>query len=264
MRYNLYSPGSSLIHRLDPRTKLVFVVCVFVLVLVFNDPRYLAVITCGVGLVAALSGSALRKLLGFGAVLLPVLLATIVLWPLFVHQGTPLFEWRFLSVTDIGLLYALAMGQRIVVPCIASLLLFITTRRRDVVTGLVQLGLPYQVGFGITIAFGFIPAMIGIAQTIMQAQQARGLNPFSGGIAARLRNSTSLIVPLLITALSSVQNLAFSMDSRGYGASRQRTYLHALRFSWLDRAVIVGEVACIPVCVGLRLLGHGSILTGNF
>ncbi len=264
MRYNLYSPGSSLIHRLDPRTKLVFVVCVFVLVLVFNDPRYLAAITLCVCLVAALSGPAIRKLLGFTAVLLPVMVATVVLWPLFVHQGTPLVEWRFLTITDVGLLYALAMGQRIVVPCIASLLLFVTTRRRDVVTGLVQLGLPYQVGFGITIAFGFIPAMIGIAQTILQAQQARGLNPFSGGIAARLRNSASLIVPLLITALSSVQNLAFSMDSRGYGASRQRTYLHPLQFARLDYAVILGELASIPVCVGLRLLGHGSILAGAF
>ena len=191
------------------------------------------------------------------------LFATLVLWPLFEQSGNTLLQWRFIRITDIGVLYALAMGQRIVIPSLAALLLFITTRRRDVVSGLVRVGLPYQVGFGITIAFGFIPALVGIGQTIVEAQKARGLSIRQGGISARLRKSVSLIIPLMITAMGAVQNLAFSMDSRGYGANRNRTYLHALSLSFLDRALIGIAAFALIASIGLRLAGYGAVLSGR-
>jgi energy-coupling factor transport system permease protein len=262
-RYSLFTPGNSLIHRLDPRTKLAFVALAFLLVLVFNDPRYLAAIFCATIIAALLSGPAAKKLFGFATVLLPVLLATIVLWPLFEQSGDPLFQWRFIRITDIGVLFALAMAQRIVIPSLAALLLFLTTRRRDVVAGLVRIGLPYQVGFGITIAFGFIPALVGIGQTIVEAQRARGLAIGEGGIFVRLKQSISLIVPLMITAMGSVQNLAFSMDSRGYGANRARTYLHDLRFSTLDRTMVACGAVVLLAAIGVRLSGHGAVLAGR-
>ena len=252
-----------MIHRLDPRTKLLATALVFALVLVFNDPRYLAGVLAAVIVAALLAGPAAKTLFRIASGLTPVVLATFVLWPLFVHQGTPLLRWHWLEVTDVGLLYAAAMAERIVVPCLAALLLFITTRRRDVVTGLVRLGLPYQVGFGVTIAFGFIPNLVGIGQTIVQAQRARGLSIGKGGPGTRLRKSASLIVPLLITALASVQNLAFSMDSRGYGARAVRTYLHPLHLSGLDRALLVLEAVLLPLGMVWRLLGHGVVLTGG-
>ena len=263
-RYSLYVPGRSIIHRLDPRTKLAGLGLSFVIVLLFNDPRYLAAmlaVTLGAGL---LSGPAVRRLFGFSSVLLPVLLATIVMWPLFEQSGRPLLTWHFLRITDIGLLFALAMGQRIIIPSIAALILFITTPRRDVVAGMVAIGLPYQVGFGITIAFGFIPLLVGIGQTIVEAQRARALEIARGSIGARMRKSISLIVPLMITAMGSVQNLAFSMDSRGYGANRKRTALHPLHLAQRDRTLLVLGGVMLVTALALRLTGHGAIIPGRF
>lgn len=262
-RYSLYVPGRSMIHRLDPRTKLAGLGLSFVFVLLFNDPRYLAAVlavTLGAGL---LSGPAVRRLFGFSSVLLPVLLATIVMWPLFEQSGRPLLTWHFLRITDIGLLFALAMGQRIIIPSIAALILFITTPRRDVVAGLVAIGLPYQVGFGIAIAFGFIPLLVGIGQTIVEAQRARALEISRGSIGARLRKSVSLIVPLMISAMGTVQNLAYSMDLRGYGANRRCTALHPLHLAPRDRTLLLLGGVLLAAAVVLRLTGHGAIIQGR-
>lgn len=262
-RYSLYFPANSPIHRLDPRTKLAGVALSFIFVLIFNDPRYLAIVL-GVLLVAGfLTGAASRRVFSIATVLIPVLLFTILLWPLFVPVGTPLFHWRFINITDVGLLFALAMGQRIIIPSLAAIILFVSTPRREIVTGLVKIGLPYQIAFGITIAFGFIPQLIGIGQTIVEAQRARGLEISRGSIGERLNKSISLIVPLMITAMGSIQGLAFSMELRAYGASRQRTYLHPLSFGRQDRVLLcLGGVLLIAALI-LRLSGHGAILHGR-
>ena len=179
-RFSLYVPGDSVIHRLDPRTKLAWAALVFVLALVFNHPGYLGVVFGVVIVAAILAGRPALQLLGFAYALIPIVLLTIALWPLFERSGTPLFQVGGLPITDNGLMFAVAMGERLLVPILAVLLLFITTRRREIVAGLVKIGLPYQVGFGVTIAFGFLPILAGTGQTIIEAQRARALEDQQG------------------------------------------------------------------------------------
>jgi len=262
-RYSLYVPGRSWIYRLDPRTKLAGVGLTFVLILMFNDPRYLAVLLLVVMGSVVSAGRPARALLGFGYTLIPVLLATVVMWPLFERSGAVVLSWGWITVTDKGLLFALAMGLRIIVPIIATLGLFLTTRRRDLITGLVKIGLPYQAGFGITIAFGLVPMLVGTAHTIVEAQRARALEINKGSVFARLRKSSSLIVPLMIAAIGSIQNLAFSMDSRAYGASGARTYLHAPRITTLDRILLISGGLILAAAIALRATGHGAIFPGR-
>jgi energy-coupling factor transport system permease protein len=260
-RFSLFEPADGFLHRLDPRTKLGVVGLTFILILLFNDPRYLGVVLL-VAILAALSiGKAVRKLLGFGLALLPVLLATILLWPLFEQAGTTVFEWGWLRVTDLGLLFALAMALRISIPVLATLILFMTTRRRDIIAGLVKIGLPYPAGFGITIAFGLVPMLVGSGQTIVEAQRARALEINKGNILARLRKSASLIVPLMIGAIGSMQNLALSMEARGYGASRARTFLREPKFSTADRVTLAVLCIVLLAVVILRFLGYGALFT---
>ena len=259
-RASLYMPGRSVMHALDPRAKMAGVALVFTLVLVFNDPRYLALVLALTLLAALLSGAAARVLLQFLAVLGPVTLLTVGSWPFFVHSGRVVARLGGIAVTDQGLLFALAMGERVLTPVLAALLLFVTSRRRDIVAVLVRIGLPYHAGFGITIAFGFVPILIGTGHTIREAQQARGLQIRRGSILHRLRISASLIVPLVIRAVSSVRDLAFSMEARAYGARPRRTELHTLRLSAADRVILIVAPVVLAVAIALRVTGHGAIL----
>jgi energy-coupling factor transport system permease protein len=136
-----------------------------------------------------------------------------------------------------------------------------TTRRRDIIAGLVKIGLPYPAGFGITIAFGLVPMLVGSGQTIVEAQRARALEINKGNILARLRKSASLIVPLMIGAIGSMQNLALSMEARGYGASRARTFLREPKFSTADRVTLAVLCIVLLAVVILRFLGYGALFT---
>jgi energy-coupling factor transport system permease protein len=259
----LFVPGNSLIYRLDPRTKLAGVALVFLLILTFNDPLYLlTVLICSLVAVASAGRSAF-SLVGYAYALIPVLGATVLLWPFFEKSGETVLQFWWIRITDNGLLFAAAMGLRIVVPIVATLGLFLTTRRRDIITGLVRVGLPYQAGFGITIAFGLVPMLVGTAHTIVEAQRARGLDVSSGGIISRLIKSSSLIVPLMIAAIASIQNLALSMDSRAYGASSSRTYLHEPTMSALDRILVCASAAIFVAAVVARLFGYGALFPGR-
>ncbi len=121
----------------------------------------------------------------------------------------------------------------------------------------------YQAGFGITIAFGLVPMLVGTAHTIVEAQRARALEINKGSVFARLHKSSSLIVPLMIAAIGSIQNLAFSMDSRAYGASGARTYLHAPQLTTLDRILLISGGLILAAAIALRATGHGAIFPGR-
>lgn len=262
-RFNLYQEGNSVLHRLDPRVKMVWTVWVFAMVLVFNNPLYLAGVFVLVLAALIVSRASAKRILGSVLVLIPVLLGTIILWPLFINSGTEIFALGPIQVTNEGVLFALAIGLRIITPVLAAILLFLTTKRRDIVTGLVRLGIPYKIGFAITIAFGFIPTLVGIGETILEAQRARALDLERGSIFARLRKYTSIIVPLMISAIGSIQNLAFSMDARAFGAEPRRAYLHQLALSGLGWTLLIVAVITLVVAIVLRLNGYGAVLPGR-
>jgi energy-coupling factor transport system permease protein len=262
-RFTLYLPGDALVYQLDPRVKLAGFGLVFVLILLFNDPRYLAVVFAAVLACVVSAGKPAKSLVGFTYTLVPVLIATIVLWPFFEQSGESVFRYRWINITDKGLLFAAAMALRIVIPVVATLGLFLTTRRRDIIAGLVKIGLPYQAGFGITVAFGLVPMLVGNAQTIVEAQRARGLDINRGNIISRLAKSSTLIVPLMIAAIASIQNLAFSMDSRAYGVSASRTYLHEPVLTRLDRFLLAAMGFILITAVVLRFSGYGALFPGR-
>lgn len=260
-RFSLFLPGDSPLHRLDPRTKLAIVVTALALALTFNHPLYLLGVLALIAVLVAAAQIPARRLLGFFWVLAPVLLGSLILWPLFETSGRVLFRLGFVHPTDKGVLFELAITQRIIIPVFAILLLFMTTRRRDIVAGTVKLGLPYKAGFGITIAFGLLPSLVGTGQTIMEAQRARALELDRGNPIRRLRKSARVVVPMMMVAIGSIQNLAFSLDSRGYGAQRTRTYLHEPRYSLPDIAILVLLAAILATAITLRATGHGAIFT---
>jgi len=178
--YVLYVERKSFFHSLDPRSKLLFVISVFVWSSVFNHPLYTGVVLASVLAIVFASGVASRlKLFWFGLLSLAVM--SLVLWPLFRRGGTtPLFEVMGFTVTQESLMYALAVAFRLVAMVLSGLLLLTTTRIEELELAFTKLGLPFPVAFGFSAVFRFIPTMVGDGLTVLAAQQCRGVNLAAG------------------------------------------------------------------------------------
>lgn len=243
---------------LDPRARVLLLLLSFVPPVLFNDPRgtgpvailYLAV--C----LAAGAGAALRAA---AVVLLPVLLASTVLWALMLGQGEPVARLGPLVLRDQSLLFGLAMGCRFIAWSIAGVAFVALTSVEDLAWALHRLGLPYPVAFGLSSSLRLARQLSGTAAAVAEAQQARGLDLRAGAPAQRVRKAVPMLVPLLVLSLRRVNSLAMAMEARGYGAGRRTSWI-AWRWTGRDTAVLIGATALVAVAVWARLQGLGVLI----
>ncbi len=248
-----YLPGSSVIHRLDPRTKT-FVLLAFTCVAVlYTDTAVMALAFGLLAALAALSGafrhwySPLWKALPFIAV---VVLAS-TLFPR-VSYGPVLFAvdwWIFHpSVTPGGFVYSLGVGLRLLTVAGVSTLFIMTTRFEDFVAGLRKLHLPYVVAFSLGLALRSITLMSADLKTIVDAQRSRCLELDAGGLLSKNR-LMSLIMPMAICLINRSRNVSSAMLCRGYGHTGRPSLYSRLRMGAGDWAVISCLLAGVAVLV---------------
>jgi len=254
----LYLDGESWLHRLDPRSKLLGTMGLFVVALLFTDPRYLLGPLLLVLALTASSGSLanLRKVW-----LLPALLVgyCLALWPLFVHGRTPLFSLGRHVVTVEAVAYGGGMGLRLALMLCAGLLLLSTTRIEEFTLGLQRLGLPRSMGFALSLAFRWVASLLGAAGQIVQAQQARGLDLAAGSLLARLRRYPPLLVPLIGHQLRQTRLLAMALESKGFGPGLARQSLLDLRMRRADYLALGAVGGLVGISLWLRLAGYGAV-----
>jgi energy-coupling factor transport system permease protein len=218
MNLFLYLDRGSPVHRLDPRTKLFLMVASFAAAVLFFTPGPLLVLLVVIVAHGAL-GRALGNLRRIWGLLLSIGLVSIVSWSLFAGGTTPLF-WR---VTLEGLRFGIGAAIKIDSMVIAGLIFLSTTRTEEIVLGLIRLRVPYRAAFAFSLAIRMVPTIIGTAITVTEAQRSRGLDLESGGPLARLRNHVPLLVPIFLHTLRNTDQLAKALESRGFGARRERT-----------------------------------------
>lgn len=257
--FQLYAPADSFLYRLDPRTKLVTVALVFTLSILFTDARFLAPVFVFV-LAAAVVGRVPLRRVGVLLKSLAILVAVaLVLWPLIYQDGPTLFRvWR-IDVTEGGVLFGLGMAFRILSMVIAPIVLFITTPQSDFVAGLRRLGLPYKASFALAAAFRFLPTVVGVGQTIVEAQRARGLDPSRGGVSKRLRSYARILGPLVITSIRLAQQAVLAVEARGFSIPRKRTFIRELTMTRADALALTLVGAPAAVLVVLRVQGYGML-----
>lgn len=257
--FQLYEHADSFLYRLDPRTKLVAVGVVFGLSVTFTDARFLAPVFAFV-LAAAIVGRVPMRRVGLLLKSLTILvLIALVMWPLLYQEGPVLFElWRF-DITEGGVLYGFGMAFRILCMVIAPIVLFITTPQPDFVAGLRRLGLPYKASFALATAFRFLPTVVGVGQTIVEAQRARGLDPTKGSIAHRLRSYARMLGPLIITSLRLAQQAVLAVEARGFSIERDRTFIRQLDMHRRDAIALSVIGALTLTLIVLRILGYGVL-----
>jgi len=254
-----YFPGNSVIHRLDPRTKLILlVVYIVALFMAVNWVSY-ALMAAFLVIVIKISTIPPKSIIRGMKPLVMILVFTGVLNLFFTTgEGEPLVDFWIFTVYAEGLQRAVFMVIRILLLISGTFLLTYTTSPISLTDGLESLMNPlkvikvpvHELSMMMCIALRFIPTLIEETDKIMSAQKARGADFESGSLMDKARALVPILVPLFISAFRRADELATAMECRCYQGGEGRTKMKLLRYTlWDFRAFGVGAllIACTIV-----------------
>ncbi len=236
-----YFPGRSIVHRTDPRAKLVITV-VFIVALFLSSNFYGIALSLFIAVSLYIVAKIPLKLM-FKSLkpVLPIIIFTSFI-NMFFLDGEPIVEFYFIKITYEGLFFALQMTLRILVLITISSLLTYTTTPIALTDGLERLLSPlkvikvpaHELAMMMTIALRFIPTLIEETDKIISAQKARGADMESGGIIERAKSLVPILIPLFISAFRRADDLAVAMECRCYRGGDNRTRMKVLKFRFSD------------------------------
>jgi energy-coupling factor transport system permease protein len=239
----------TLIHRLDPRTKLALLLISFVMVLLPERPAVV-----GLATLLVLGHLAWARAWGQLARIRWLLLAlgvfSILIWSLLAKGPTPLF-WR---VSRESLAFGVATFLKLGTMMVAGLVLLATTPVEELFSGLVKLGLPYPGAFAFALALRWVPEVFATALRVKEAQEARGLQWEKGTPWARLKRYLPLLVPVFLLTLRRSQTMAWGLEARGFQMRPKRTYLREIRLARRDWAALAAGAVLLGIFIALHLL----------
>ena len=253
-----YFPGQSLIHRLDPRTKLTMLVVYIVALFLAEGWVSYGLVFLFLAVVIRLSTIPLKSILRGMKPLVMILIFTGVLNLFFTQDGEVLVKFWVLTVTSGGLSRALMMMARILMLISGTFLLTYTTSPIALTDGLEALmnplkkvGVPvHELSMMMCIALRFIPTLIEETDKIMSAQKARGADFESGSLTDRAKALIPILVPLFISAFRRADELATAMECRCYQGGEGRTKMKQLHYHREDfLSYCAGAVLLVAVIV---------------
>ena len=256
-------PGNSLVHRFDPRLKLVLTIAYIVLLFAASNPLGLALsilFLAAMYKVAKIPGKMILKSL---KPILPIVIFTAVLNLFFVSgEGEPLVHIWFLTIYAEGVRYAVLMAVRVMALIAGTSLLTYTTSPivltdaiEQLLTPLGKLHFPvHELAMMMSIALRFIPTLIEETDKIMNAQKARGAQLDTGKMTDRVKALVPVLIPLFISAFRRADELAMAMECRCYRGGDGRTRLKVLRCEKQDYIDLAVCIACFAVILASRLV----------
>jgi energy-coupling factor transport system permease protein len=254
-----YVPGGAWLHRLDPRPKLAFVALGTVALVSLTSIVALAAFLALVHVALLSAAIPRRRLLELWRILAPLLLVILLVQPLLSPLGDAWLTVGPLRITPLGLALAVALALRLAAIGFCWYTLLLTTRERDLVQGLVQLGLPDAWGLVLALALRYPTTLRGVYLTVRHAQQSRGLRLEGRGLLGRARAQFPVLVAMLVTALRSVEQLAMALEARGFGGRARRSSLRPLRMQAADWLALALVLAAGGAALAARLLlGFGA------
>ncbi len=237
-----YYPGKSLLHRLDPRTKIIGTFVFVVGLFLEKNVAILALSTLFLLLLVRLSHIPIRYILrGLKPIFLLLLFS--VVFNLFFTPGTPIVRLGFLKITKEGLTLAAFLTVRLVYLIIGTSFFTLTTTPTRLTDGLENLfgflnrvKVPvHEIAMMMSIALRFIPILVEELDKIMKAQSARCADFESGGLIRKIRSLIPILVPLFVSAIGRANDLAMAMEARCYRGGAGRTKMKPLQYTNEDR-----------------------------
>ncbi len=252
-----YIPGSSPLHRMDPRAKILMTIALIVAVFLADSFIGYAVMFMFIGGAAAISKISPRYIVKGLKPILYIILLTFFINLFFNGGETVLFSWWVIRVTAEGLRAATFMALRLVLLVCATQLLTLTTSPIALTDGLERLlkplskiGFPaHELAMMMSIALRFIPTLMRETDKIMKAQMARGADFESGNLVGRAKAMLPLLVPLFVSAFRRADELALAMEARCYRGGENRTRMKVLKYSRLDAIAALAVVTLIALMI---------------
>ena len=257
-----FFPGTTVIHKLDPRTKLIWGVMYIVALFLAKWFVSYALVMLTLAAIIAASKIHLKVILRGMKPLLLIILLTAVL-NLFYSQGEVLVQLWIFKITKQGVMNAIFMMLRITMLVAGTFMLTYTTSPialtdalESLLGPLKKLHVPvHELAMMMCIALRFIPTLIEETDKIMSAQKARGADFESGNLIARAKAMVPILVPLFISAFRRADELATAMECRCYHGGEGRTRLHQLRYAGRDYVAYALGLLLIAGIVALRIFG---------
>ena len=234
-----YTRQDSIMHRLDPRAKLVLSIVLAAISLMFLEIFPLIVILCVLIPLMAAAKSVrrwLRSMKGLSVLLIFILVFN-----------------TLLSTSTNPLNYSISLVLRLIALMTSFSIFFLTVHPDELSQALIQMRVRFEFAFAMSMAMRYVPTLGQEAYAIMDTQKARGVELDKGNLLTRIRNIVPIIVPLIIVSIRRALSIAESMESRGFGANQNRTYMEKLAFRRRDWAVCIISLLALLVVIYIRL-----------
>ena len=266
-----FFPGYSVIHKLDPRTKIILSILFIITVFLAKNPVtliFLAIVTFAMILLSRISAKVILKAIKP----LVFILAFTAILNLFLTKGAgkPLVEFWVIKIYEEGIVRASFMFVRVIIFILSStVLLTYTTSPISLTDGIEALLSPlkkikvpvHSFAMMMSIALRFIPILVEETEKIMNAQKSRGADFSSGGLVKRAKALIPILIPLLASSFNRADELATAMECRCYRGDKNRTKLVKLEYKARDFAMIFIFALITTAVVLLRILPYNFDIT---
>jgi energy-coupling factor transport system permease protein len=247
-----YVARDSLLHRMYPMTKLVWVVVVAVGLFIYRAPLSGAIVFCSVLLLAVFGGQIRpREILGSAQVIFGIGLV-LMFFHFFADPGTPVYRLGPLTITDEGLRQGPVFFFRLSVVVLASFVLIWTTDSRDLMVSLTRAGIPYRYAFAVFLAMRFLPLIQREVDAVQAAHAIRGRASRSG-LGHRFRLWQRYMFTVLVNGLRKAETTATALECRAFGSFPTRTYAKEVPNSPYSLALVI---VFALLSIGLVVLEH--------
>jgi len=240
-----YRRGVSVIHRIDPRSKMIYVILYTALTVYFVNPLVLLLVLSSSFPIVLIS-----KITSRWAQSIKGSLFFIAFIFIFNFIG---IVWATGSVYD-AVISGISMSIRFIALISIFSVFFLTTSPEDLTQSMVQMRIPYDYALTFNMAMRFVPTLSREAQIIMDAQKSRGLEMEKGNLIQRIKNYIPVLIPLIISSFRRAELVADAMESRAFGASKRRTSLYVLAMGKRDALFILISVFSFLLLLSLRLV----------
>ena len=245
--FGRYVPVDSLLHRMDPRSKLLIIFLFVCVVFIANNSLTYGILLAFTVLMILLSKVRIRFILSGLIPVLWLVLFTLLIHLFFTREGALVVDWGWVKIYEEGIRQGIFISMRFFLLVLVTSLLTLTTTPIEITDGIEYLLAPlkkvnfpvHELALMMSISLRFIPTLMQETEKIMKAQIARGVEFTSGPFKERLKAIIPLLIPLFISSFKRAEELAVAMEARGYRGGEGRTKYRQLKWTNVDTSMIL-------------------------
>lgn len=255
-----YMPYNSIIHRLDPRVKMVLMMALITITMI-NPARFIGYLVLGIFLlmIIGLSKIPFKFMMKALKPMIFMMSFLFIINLLLIREGEVLFRIAGFAIYDRAVIQTAFILIRVILLISFTTILTASTKPLDLTMAIEDLLSPlkrfkvpsHTIAMMISLALRFIPTLLEEAQRIMKAQASRGVDFETGSLKQKIMAIGSMIIPLFIASLQRAEDIANAMESRGYVPDQHRTRYHQLKLRYQDAVAIV---VCVVVMGSLYFI----------